>query len=479
MSPPLREGEHAKQILCPSRYLASRTLRRRCVMQIVYSSCAGLDVHKKKVVACRMKQEGAAPRQREVKTFGTMTCDLLALSDWLQEWGCTHVAMESTGDYWKPIFNVLEATVEVLLVNAQHVKRVPGRKTDVQDAEWLAELLQHGLLKASFIPPAPQRDLRDLTRYRTTVVQERTRVVNRIQKLLEGANIKLSSVASDSLGVSGRAMLEGLIDGTADPAQLAELAKGRLRNKIPALEQALTGFFRPHHRFLLRQLLSHLDFLADQLDTLSAAIAQQIETMSAPPDDPPKGAPSTEAETPSETSPPSAPAPGTSLSPTQLVDLWDTIPGVDQRVAEGMLAELGADMRRFPNDKHAAAWGGVAPGNNESAGKHYSGRTKKGSPALRRILIQAAWAATHTKGTYLAALYHRLAARRGKKRAIVAVAHSILVAAYHMALRGETYQELGGNYFDQCKKDTVVLRLSRRLEKLGYTVALTPQADAA
>jgi len=448
-------------------------------MQILYPCCAGLDVHKKTVVACRMKAGGTSPLCREVKTFGTMTRDLLALSDWLQEWGCTQVAMESTGDYWKPIFNVLEASVEVLLVNAQHVKRVPGRKTDVQDAEWLAELLQHGLLKASFIPPAPQRDLRDLTRYRTTVVQEKTRVVNRIQKLLEGANIKLSSVASDSLGVSGRAMLEALVEGQADPAQLADLAKGRLRNKLSELEQALTGFFRPHHRFLLSQLLRHLDFLADQLDTLSQAIAQQIEAMSGPPTDPPKKAGTAEAAASPTVSSASGSVPGSPLSPTHLVDLWDTIPGIDRRVGEVMLAELGADMSRFPDATHAAAWSGVAPGNNESAGKHYSGRTTKGSPALRRVLIQAAWAAVRTHDTYLSALYHRLAARRGKKRAIVAVAHSILTAAYHMALRGEVYQELGSHYFDQRKKDSVVMRLSRRLEKLGFTVNLTPQAAAA
>lgn len=449
-------------------------------MQIVYARCAGLDVHKKTVVACRTKSEGPGPSQREVKTFGTMTRDLLALSDWLQEWGCTHVALESTGDYWKPIFNVLEASVEVLLVNAQHVKRVPGRKTDVQDAEWLAELLQHGLLKASFIPPAPQRDLRDLTRYRTTVVQEKTRVVNRIQKLLEGANIKLSSVASDSLGVSGRAMLEALVEGQADPAHLADLAKGRLRAKVPELEQALTGFFRPHHRFLLGQLLTHLDFLAGQVDILSQAIAQQIEAMSGPSEsDPPPTGNYPPAEDPAvDASPAERPTPG-NLSPQEAIRLWDTIPGVDRRVGEVLVAELGVDMSRFPSDRHVAAWAGLAPGNHESAGKQYSGRTTKGSPALRRVLIQAAWAAVRTHDTYLSALYHRLAARRGKKRAIVAVAHSILVSAYHMALQREVYQELGRNYFDERQKETVVLRLSRRLEKLGFTVNLTPQAAAA
>lgn len=446
-------------------------------MQVINERCAGLDVHKKTVVACRMKAEEKGPSRREVKTFGTMTRDLFALSDWLLEWDCTHVAMESTGDYWKPVFNVLEANFKVLLVNATHVKRVPGRKTDVQDAEWLADLLQHGLLKASFIPPAPQRDLRDLTRYRTTLVEEHSRVVNRIQKVLEGANIKLSSVATDSLGVSGRAMLKALIQGQEDPEQLAQLAKGRLRNKQAELEQALTGFFRPHHRFLLSHLLVHLEFVEDQRDQVSSKIAQQIEAMSCLPEDPqpPSGTTSASATSASET-PSSTSSQEDPLLPDEAIALWDTIPGINQNVAEVMVAELGVDMSRFPNDGHAASWVGFAPGNNESAGKHYSGRTTKGNPALRRVLIQAAWAASRTKGTYLSALYHRLAARRGKKRAIVAVAHSILTAAYHMACRRETYQELGSNYFDERKKGDVVSRLSRRLQKLGYEVTLTPQA---
>lgn len=445
-------------------------------MQVTYPCCAGLDVHKKTVVACRIKAEGSKPVRREVKTFSTMTRSLLALNDWLSEWGCTHVAMESTGEYWKPIFNVLEANFSVLLVNAQHVKRVPGRKTDVQDAEWLADLLQHGLLKASFIPPAPQRDLRDLTRYRTTLVQEHTRVINRVQKVLEGANIKLSSVASDSLGVSGRAMLKGLIEGQEDPAALAELAKGRLRNKKADLKQALTGFFRPHHRFLLSHLLVHIDFLETQLSQLSDQIAQLIEAMDVPPKDPkpPSGGSPKPAQSQAATS--SRPAQDPPLLPSQAVDLWDTIPGVNQTVAQVMVAEIGVDMSRFPTHRHVASWVGLAPGNNESAGKHQSGRTTKGNPALRLALIQAAWAASRTKNTYLSALYRRLAARRGKKRALVAVAHSILTAAYHMACRRQPYQELGSNYFDQRKKQDVVSRLSRRLQKLGYNVALTLQA---
>lgn len=384
--------------------------------------------------------------------------------------------MESTGEYWKPIFNVLEANFEVLLVNAQHVKQVPGRKTDVRDAEWLAGLLQHGLLKASFIPPALQRDLRDLTRYRTTLVQERTRVINRVQKALEGANIKLSSVASDSLGVSGRAILKGLIQGQEDPAALAGLAKGRLRNKKADLEQALTGFFRPHHRFLLSHLLAHLDFLETQLSQLSDQIAHLIEAMGVPPKNPqpPTGGSPKPAQSPTAAS--QKPAHASGLRPKQALALWDTIPGVNQTVAEVMVAEMGVDMSRFPTHRHLASWVGLAPGNHESAGKRQSGRTTKGNPALRLALVQAAWAASRTKDTYLSALYRRLAARRGKKRALVAVAHSMLTAAYHMARHRQPYQDLGSNYFDQRKKHDVVSRLSHRLEKLGYNVALTQQA---
>lgn len=445
-------------------------------MQVIYPCCAGLDVHKKTVVACRMKAEGSKPIRTQVKTFSTMTRQLLALSDWLSQWGCTHVAMESTGEYWKPIFNVLEANFEVLLVNAQHVKQVPGRKTDVRDAEWLAGLLQHGLLKASFIPPALQRDLRDLTRYRTTLVQERTRVINRVQKALEGANIKLSSVASDSLGVSGRAILKGLIQGQEDPAALAGLAKGRLRNKKADLEQALTGFFRPHHRFLLSHLLAHLDFLETQLSQLSDQIAHLIEAMGVPPKNPqpPSGGSPKPAQSPTAAS--QKPAHASGLRPKQALALWDTIPGVNQTVAEVMVAEMGVDMSRFPTHRHLASWVGFAPGNHESAGKRQSGRTTKGNPALRLALVQAAWAASRTKDTYLSALYRRLAARRGKKRALVAVAHSMLTAAYHMARHRQPYQDLGSNYFDQRKKYDVVSRLSHRLEKLGYNVALTRQA---
>lgn len=442
-------------------------------MQLVYERCAALDVHKKTVVACRVRVGPKGRRQIEVKTFGTTTVELLKLVDWLAEWECTHVAMESTGDYWKPIFNLLEGQVEVLLVNAKHVKHVPGRKTDVADAEWLAQLLQHGLLKASFIPPAPQRDLRDLTRYRSTLIAERARIVNRVQKTLEGANIKLSSVLTDTLGVSGRAMLEALVAGQTDAATMAELAKGRLRSKLPELEQALTGVVRAHHRFLLAQQLAHIDFLDEQVEAISDEIVQRLEAMSRPPATPAAPQPPSD---PPDSQPASEQAPPTA---TEAVALLDTIPGINQTLAEVIVAELGTDMSRFPTAKHAAAWAGLAPGNNQSGGKRLSSRIRQGNRTLRSGLIQAAWAAARTKETYLAAQYRHLVGRRGKKRAIVAVAHSILVIAYHMLLRHEPYREAGGNYFDQRKKDSVVNRLTRRLENLGYSVRIEPIAKAA
>ena len=426
-------------------------------MQVIYQYCAGLDVHKKTVVACRRNGR----KQQEIKSFGTTTPELLELVDWLLEWGCSHVAMESTGDYWKPIYNLLEGSFQVLLVNAKHVKNVPGRKTDMKDAQWLAELLQHGLLKASFIPPAPQRDLRDLTRYRTKLVQERARVVNRVQKVLESANIKLSSVAKDILGVSARAMLEALVTGESDPKIMAQLARTRLRKKIPELEKALTGLVRDHHRFLLIRQLAHIDFLDEQITSMSMEIEHRIREMDQ------------SQQKPSSDTNPDAPPP---LKAQEAVELLETIPGVDKLTAELIVSELGTDMSRFRTSKHAASWAGLAPGSNESAGKHYSGRTKKGNRPLRSGLLQTAWAASRTKNTYLSAQYHRLAGRRGKKRAIVAVAHSIVVMAYHILKYHQPYQELGANYFDERKKESVAHRLTKRLEILGYKVNLEPNA---
>lgn len=446
-------------------------------MRVVNQRCAGLDVHKQTVVACRVQLSAAGTWEQEVRTFSTMTCDLLQLLDWLLAWDVKQVAMESTGEYWKPVYNLLEGVVDVLVVNAQHVKHVPGRKTDVQDAAWLAELLVYGLLKASFIPAKPQRDLRDLTRYRVNLVEERARVVQRVQKVLENANIKLASVATDVLGVSGRRMLEVLVEGQADPTTMADLAKGRLRNKLPLLEKALSGRVEAHHRFLLAQHLTHLDFLDEQLEALSAQIAHQLAAMPPLPPAPP-AAP---APTPGSGHPPPAGAPPslTPLTWEAALALLDTAPGVDTQAAAQILAEIGINMRQFPTANHLAAWGGLAPGNRQSGGKRFHARLSEGNRPLRRVMVQAAWAAIRTKDTYLAALYHRLAARRGKKRAIIAVAHSLLVSFYHMLTHRQPYQELGADYFDQRSKGVKTNWLLSQLNKLGYNVHLEPVAAAS
>lgn len=436
-------------------------------MRYVFKRCAGLDIHKRTVVACRVRVEDSGEWSTETKTFGTMTVDLLQLSDWLSQWEVSHVAMESTGDYWKPVFNLLEGDYEVLLVNAEHVKHVPGRKTDVHDAEWLGELLVYGLLKPSFIPPKPQRDLRDLTRYRTKLVQERARVVNRVQKLLENANIKLASVATDVLGVSGRRMLTALVDGESDPETMAELAKGRLRNKIPELRKALNGVVDAHHRFLLAQQLSHIDFLDEQIEDINAEIGRRLESMSksSHSDNDAATQQNAEDDEASET-----------LSWQNAVDITDSLPGVNERAATAILAEIGIDMNQFPSADHLSAWGGLAPGNHQSGGKRYSGRTRKGSRQLRTLMVQAAWSAVRVKDSYANALYHRLVGRRGKKRAIVAVARSLLVSLYHMLSKQELYEDLGADYFDNRRKEGKVERLTRQLEKLGFTVHVEPLA---
>lgn len=405
-------------------------------MDIVHTHCAGLDVHKKTVVASVIVPDGKTGLQKETRTFGTMTSDLLALSDWLMGYGVTHVAMESTGEYWKPVFNILENNFEVLLVNAQHIKAVPGRKTDVKDSEWIAELLRHGLLKASFVPPLGQRELRELTRYRSTFVRERATLVNRVQKVLESANIKLASVATDVMGVSGRAMLEALIEGQASPAEMAELAQKRMREKRELLAKALEGCVKPHHRFVLTELLCQIDHLDETIDRFN----QQVEEYCRPFE--------------------------------EAVALLDTIPGVGREVAEVIVSEIGTDMDRFPSADHLASWSGVAPGNNESAGKRRSGKTTKGNKALCSALNQAAHAAARTKNTYLSAQYRRLAARRGKKKAIVALEHTILVIAYHLIKRHEPYCELGGDYFDKRRPEATAKHLVKRLEQLGYSVSL-------
>jgi transposase len=432
-------------------------------MEVIYPRCAGLDVHKKTVTACVMHTRKNGRKKQEIRTFGTMTEDLQELLAWLQGWQCTQVAMESTGVYWQPVYNILEDHMELLLVNARHVKNVPGRKTDVTDAEWLTDLLRHGLLRGSFVPPREQRHLRDLTRQRSKLVEERARQVNRLQKVLEDANIKLASVATDVMGVSGRAMLEQLIQGQADPAVMAELARGRMRTKREALTKALTGRVNDHHRFLLEQHLIHIDFLDGQIEQFSRRIETQIDTLSQMPEYM-AAMPSNDTAQPGEQREP--------LTYARAIELLDTIPGIDRWLAQVLVAEMGIDMSRFATDKHLAAWAGVAPGNNESAGKRRSGKTPPGNRHLRKGLVQAARGASRKKNTYLKSKYHRIAARRGKKRAIVAVGHSILVSAYHMLSRHEPYHDLGGDYFDQFKREHVANHLVRRLEKLGFQVVI-------
>ncbi|OUL25420.1 IS110 family transposase [Nostoc sp. RF31YmG] len=406
-------------------------------MQVVYSRCAGLDVHKKSVVACVITPNDSRGWHKEIRTFSTMTKDLLNLCDWLTSHDCTHVAMESTGEYWRPVFNILEGNFEVILVNARHMKAVPGRKTDIKDAQWIAELLQHGLLRPSLIPPIEQRDLRDLTRHRSNFIRERVNLVNRVQKVLEAANIKLASVASDVMGVSGRAMLAAIVEGNSTPELMAGLAKGTMTKKHDLLVSALEGRVRPHQKFILAQLLAQIDSIDSSIELFDQQIEEYCHPFEA------------------------------------AVELVDTIPGIARRTAEIIVSEIGTDMSRFPSAEHLAAWAGVAPGNYESGGKKLSDSTRKGNRVLRTILVQAAHALARTK-TYLAAQFRRLAARRGKQRAAVAVAHSILVIAYHLISRQEPYKDLGADYFDKQRPESVKKRLIKSLEKLGYQVNLEP-----
>ena len=405
--------------------------------------CCGLDVHKQTVAACVRVPGAKGRRTQEVRTFGTTTPDLLALQDWLAAHQVTHVAMESTGVFWKPVYYVLEARFTVLLLNAAHVKQVPGRKTDVRDCQWIAELLEHGLLRGSFVPPPVIRDLRELTRYRRTQIQERTRVANRLHKVLQDANVKLSNVTHHVLGVSGRAMLDALVAGTTDPDVLADLARGQLRKKLPALRQALTGRFRAHHAFLLGQILAHLDYLEEAIAAVSAHIEEQLR--------------------------PFAPQ----------VERLMTIPGVQRRTAETILAEIGTDMAVFPTAGHLASWAGMCPGNDESAGKRRSGKTRKGSKWLRTSLIEAANAAARTKATALGARYRRILPHRGHRKAIVAVGRHILEISHHLLRTDRTYQELGPDYFDRRHAERLQRRCIRQLEQLGLQVTITPASAAA
>ncbi len=413
------------------------------MLDILYAICCGLDVHKKQVTACLRRREADGRVTQVLKTFGTTTAELLALLDWLLDAGCTHVAMESTGSYWKPVFNLLEGSFDqVLVVNAHHVKALPGRKKDTLDAEWLAQLLQHGLLRGSFIPPAPIRELRAATRYRKQLIRTRADEANRIQQLLEEANVKLAAVATDILGVSGRAMLAALVRGESDATALASLAKGRLRRKQAQLVPALTGRITAPQRQLLGHQLAHVEFLDRAIAQLDAHIARLMVPYQAE------------------------------------ADRLRTVTGIEQRVAEAVIAELGVDMAVFPSDRHCASWAALCPGHHESAGKRRSGKTRKGNKWLRAALLEAAWAASRTQ-TYLGAQYHRLARRRGKKKAAVAVAHSILVIAYHILKEGTTYRELGANFFDKRDAQATQRRLLARLEALGLRVTVEPLPQAA
>jgi len=405
-------------------------------MEVVHSTCAGMDVHKKDVKVCLVTRDPHGRRTQEVRTFSTLTKDLLTMRDWLQDHGCPVVALESTGVYWKPIFNLLEGDFQVMLVNPTHIKRVPGRKTDVKDCEWIAQLLEHGLLNASFIPPLEIRDLRDLTRYRRQLVHEHTAEVNRLQKVLETANIKLASVATDVLGQSGRAILHALLAGVRDPEQLAELSKGRLRNKKAELALALEGRVRPPHVRLLTRILAHLEFLEQSIADCESDIEELCRPFQ------------------------------------HEIELLDTEPGVDLRAAQDLIAEIGVTMGQFPSHKHLCAWAKISPGNNESAGKRHSGRTGKGNKWLRSILVECAHAAGHSKDTYLGAQFRRMAGRKGKKRAAIAVGHSILEAAYFILRDQVPYHELGSNYLDKLNQAHIIRHYVRRLESLGLKVEI-------
>jgi len=407
-------------------------------MKKLLERVCGLDVHRDTVKACaRIPKEGKPDEREElIKTFGTTTPDLLLLRDWMKALGVTDAAMESTGVYWKPIYHILEDDFRVILVNAAHIKNVPGRKTDVIDCAWIAHLLECGLLSASFIPPKPIRDLRDLTRYRKELTQERTREVQRLHGVLQNAGIKLSSVASDIMGVSGQRMIKALMEGTTDPEVLADLAKGRLRAKLPGLRKALTGRFRDHHAFLTSEILAHIDYIEETLERLSKRIEEAIRPFSAQ------------------------------------KEVLKTIPGWNDKTAEATISEIGVDMSKFPADGNLSSWAGLCPGNNESAGKHKSGKRRKGNKWLCAALTESANAVIRDKDSYYAALYARVVRRRGHKRAVIAVAHSMLVAAYHMLRTNKPYHELGGDYFDNLNREAIERICVKRLERLGYRVTL-------
>jgi transposase len=439
-------------------------------MDLLHSHGAGLDVHKKTVVVHARITEATGRVTRHTRTFGTMTSDLLALAAWLLSLEITHVAMESTGEYWKPIYNILEGSFTLLVVNAQHIKNVPGRKTDVKDAEWLADLLCHGLVRGSFIPPGPQRDLRDLTRQRTNLVRDRATVVNRLQKVLEWANIKLASVVSDVVGVSAREMLAAIVEGQSDVSVLADLARGRMQNKRTLLEAALSGRVRDHHRFVIASHLEQIDFLDTQIGSFDAQIVACVNEQAAPPPDAPD-------------TPGAAAAPSTSetddLRWEDAIEIWDSVPGIGRRLAEQLVAEIGPQMREFPSAAHLASWAKVAPGNRESAGKRLSGKTGKGNRWLRTSLVQAAHSAVKVKSSALAVYYRRLAKRMSGKKAMLAVAHKILTIGYRLLSKREMYSEPDMSIRDTRRTEQLATQMQRRLERLGYRVSIEPLTASA
>src|SRR5262245_24509490 len=433
----LRAGEHEKE-----SFKREVSLRRNEeeTMQVEHERCAGLDVHKKSVYGCARWFDDGGNKHHEIQNFGTTTAELLKMADWLRQHRISHVAMEATGVYWRPVWAILEGRFELMLVNPHHVKAMPGRKTDVKDCEWLADLLQHGLVRGSFVPPTDIQDLRDLTRYRAELTQAQNRVTNRIQKVLEQANIKLSSVASDTLGVSGQRMIEAIIAGEDNPESLADMAQKRLRQRIPELQMALTGRVRDHHRFLLREHLDEWKALANRIRRVEQEIDRRIVPFE------------------------------------HAVTLWKTIPGINHVTACSLVAEIGVNIGQFPSAQHLASWAGLCPGQNESAGKRMSTRTRAGDRWLRRALCQASWAASHKKNCYFSGQFKRIAARRGIQRALIAVAHALLIVVYTMLKTGSSYQELGGDYLERIRKDQLQKYYIRRLQRLGLSVSVQPAA---
>jgi transposase len=409
-------------------------------MDVIVDRVCGLDVHRDTVKACvRVPGEGRE-RKQTLATFGTKTADLLALRDWLEGWRVTHVAMESTGEYWKPVYYTLEEGFELLLVNAAHIKNVPGRKTDAKDGMWIAQLLECGLLQGSFVPPPPIREIRDLTRYRKTLVQQRTEEVLRLHGVLQRAGIKLSSVAANIMGVSGRAMLDALVEGKQDAAAMSELARGSLRGKIPLLQKALQGHFTAHHGLMVSHMLGHIDYLEETIMALSKEVAIGLEPFRAE------------------------------------KELLKTIPGAQDRTIEVMIGEIGVDMEQFPTAGHLAAWAGICPGNNRSAEKRKPEKIRRGGRWLKPALVEAAWAAVKRNDSYLSAQYHRLVPHKGKKKAIIAVCHSMLIAAYYILKNKVPYKDLGVDFFVRRNQEAIERRCVRQLQQLGYEVQLNPKA---